>query len=79
MHFVLFPSPSEVRIVTHNHMDHTGLSSPDGAWIVTDWATVAVIGDGGFPSPDGAWIVTQLCRKDRQDIFYFRPLTGRGL
>ena len=35
MHFVLFPSPSEVRIVTHNHMDHTGLSSPDGAWIVT--------------------------------------------
>ena len=30
-----FPSPSEVKIVTHNHMDHTGLSSPDGAWIVT--------------------------------------------
>lgn len=35
MHFVLFPSPSEVRIVTHNHMDHTGLPSPGGAWIVT--------------------------------------------
>ena len=59
-------------------MDHTGLSSPDGAWVVTydislcDPVTHVSV-------PNGAWVVTELFRLTKLDYVSFRPLTGRGL